>query len=118
MGSSEVFGTFDPITLLETASYSNWLNCNPHRVDVLYAKLQPKSNITLLKVGAAQLLQAQPEQRVPEGAAAAQGAQDRRDLDQEELPDQRGAEDLSEVVCTAIFRLISYHLVKSNRKIG
>ena len=54
--------------------------------------------IIRFKVGAAQLLQAQPGQRVPEGAAAAQGAQDRRDLDQEELPDQRGAEDLSEVV--------------------
>ena len=45
-----------------------------------------------------ELLQARPEQRVPEGAATALGAQDRRDLDQEELPDQRGAEDLSEVV--------------------
>ena len=55
----------------------------------------PNENTNLrLKVGAAQLLQARPEQRVPEGAAAAQGAQDRRDLDQEELPKQRGTEDL------------------------
>ena len=70
------------------------MKLQPHSVDVLYAKLR-LIGIIRFQVGAAQLLQAQPGQRVPEGAAAAQGAQDRRDLDQEELPDQRGAEDLS-----------------------
>ena len=55
----------------------------------------PNENTNLrLKVGAARLLQARPEQRVPEGAATAQGAQDRRDLDQEELPKQRETRDL------------------------
>ena len=55
----------------------------------------PNDNTNLrLKVGAARLLQARPEQRVPEGAATAQGAQDRRDLDQEELPKQRETRDL------------------------
>ena len=61
---------------------------------MFYKKAPYKITNFLQKVGAAELLQARPEQRVPEGAATAQGAQDRRDLDQEELPKQRGTEDL------------------------
>ena len=52
-------------------------------------------------MGAARVLQAQRGHRVPEGAAAAQGAQDRRDLEQEELPKQSGAEDLTHAALAA-----------------